>query len=147
LDFGKEKLMQDHITPAATPSQGPEPGHADFRDYSEATAPPNSPSPATSDGLYGTHVFSFPWNWPTACICRFHVDPVPGKKMMLLSQHYFRLPRPWVCPNCGEKLFWAMRGDRNAAYPAYRFDRETTLEFLATIDQFARMFGPEAGQR
>jgi hypothetical protein len=88
-------------------------------------------------------VFSFPFNWPSCGMCDFHRDPAPPY-VGLRSQYYFRLPAPWECPVCGMMVTWAMHG--NGPYPYYSFSKETTLEFLATIERFARLLSGGAGR-
>jgi len=80
--------------------------------------------------------FSFPVDWPLAPICHFHSDLVPAD-FFARRASFFPLEQEWRCPCCGLLVGWALRGKKDAPYPEYRFDPETTLEFLEIISLLA----------
>jgi hypothetical protein len=128
----------------------PFPGDDDLRN-SEDPAPATSADPNV-ESVFSfpirqwpsfEHVFSFPFNWPSCGMCEFHCDPAP-RYIGLQREHYFRLPKPWECPVCGIVVTWAMHG--KGPYPYYSFSKETTLEFLATTERFARLLSGGGGR-
>lgn len=94
-----------------------------------------------------SQIFAFPCNWPSASLCAFHSEPLPGWRE--LNKTYFRLNEPFECPDCGlivrharceypQEIKHHVSGGVSGRQKLYPYSKGETVEFLSVLRRMLR---------